>query len=136
MFEEHNINDLVAEPTEPTPQVINWNRYIDPWSRTDYFERAKVVAVDFDETISDNPGTWLSVMRALELGGYTVYVVTWRSPTTAPEDLQFLVDKGYKIYYTSFKAKQEYMASLGIEVAIWIDDNPFAILNDAVTVYN
>ncbi len=131
MLEEHNINDLVQEPVS-----INWNRYIDPWSRTDHFERARVVAVDFDETISDNPGTWLSVMRALELGGYTVYVVTWRSPTTAPEDLQFLVDKGYKIYYTSFKAKQEYMASLGIEVAIWIDDNPFAILNDAVTVYN
>lgn len=129
MFEEHNINDLVAEPT---PQVINWNRYVDPWSRTDYFERSKVVAIDFDETISDNPGTWLSVMRALELGGYTVYVVTWRFPHTAPEDLQFLVDKGYKIFYTGLKAKKSFMERLGIKVDIFIDDNPFAILNDCV----
>lgn len=125
MFEEHNVNELVREPA-----TINWNNYIDPWSRTDHFEREKVVAVDFDETISDNPGTWLQVMRCLELGGYVVYVVTWRSPTTAPEELQFLVDKGYKIFYTSFKAKKPYMKSKGIDVAIWIDDHPFAVEND------
>lgn len=131
MFEEHNVNELVKEP-----ETINWNNFIDPWSRTDHFEAQKVVAVDFDETISDDPAAWLSVMRTLELSGYVVYVVTWRSPTTAPEELQFLVDKGYRIFYTSFKAKKRYMEQQGIKVAIWCDDNPAAILEDAKEVWN
>lgn len=121
----HNVEalDLQLEP-------INWNRFVDPWSRADHFEQAKVVAVDFDDTISDNPEAWLRVMKTLEACGYVVVVCTWRSPTTAPEDLQFLVDKGYKIYYTSFTAKRAFMRKQGIDVAIWVDDDPEAIFND------
>jgi hypothetical protein len=105
---------------------------IDPWARTDFmFQDPKVIAIDFDETISDNEPLWLQVMLALEKGGYHVVVCTWRTPTTYPEDLKFLVDKGFKVYYTSGQAKELYMARQGIKVAIWIDDNPFAILNDA-----
>ncbi|QXV71762.1 hypothetical protein psageK4_108 [Pseudomonas phage psageK4] len=70
-------------------------------------------------------------MLALEKGGYHVIVCTWRTPTTYPEDLKFLVDKGFKVYYTSGQAKQDYMAKQGIRVNIWVDDNPFAILNNA-----
>lgn len=104
-----------------------------PWARLEVAEQ-KVIAVDFDETISDNPIAWLSVMKTLELAGYHVIVVTWRKPDSWPEDLQFLVDKGYAIYYTSLHAKNEYMKKLGIDVHIWIDDNPFAILNDAENI--
>lgn len=124
MFEEHNIQELTREPA-----TVNWNKYIDPWTLTDHFEKEKVIAVDFDETISDNPGTWLQVMRCLELGGYVVYVVTWRFPHEC-EELQFLVAKGYKIFYTGRKAKKTHMLNKGIDVAIWIDDNPFAVEND------
>lgn len=125
MFEEYNVQELMKEP------VVDWNRYIDPWSATDHFEREKVICVDYDETISDNPGTWLSVMRTLELGGYVVYVCTWRYPHECQE-LQFLVDKGYRVFYTGRKAKKKYMADQGIEVSIFIDDNPFAILHDCL----
>jgi len=96
---------------------------------------SKIIGVDFDETISDDPATWLRTMRTLEAGGYTCVVVTWRSPTTYPEDLQFLVDAGYKVYYTSFKAKRAYMKSLGIDIAIIIDDNPWAWDNDAHNIW-
>lgn len=111
--------------------VFDWNRYIDV--RTSGVEMAdpKVVAIDFDETISDNPGTWLQVMKCLKLGGYQVVVCTWRSPDTCPEDLKFLVNKGYKIYYTSLRCKKEYMEEQGIDVSIWIDDYPYAILHNA-----
>lgn len=105
---------------------------IDPWARTDFLMyEPKVVAFDYDETISDNEMAWLLVMRLLEGKGYHCIVVTWRKPTEYPEDLKFLVDKGYKVYYTSRQAKQTYMESKGIKVSIWIDDNPFAILNNA-----
>lgn len=107
-------------------------RNVDPWARTDFLmQEPKVVALDFDETISDDPEAWVHVMRTLEKFGYHCIVVTWRSPETYPEDLQFLVDKGYVVYYTSLQAKREYMKEKGIEVAIWIDDNPWAVDNDA-----
>lgn len=106
-------------------------KYVDPWARLELREREKVIAIDFDETISDNTLIWTRVMELLERGGYQVVVCTWRAPTDHPEDLQFLVDKGYKVYYTSQKCKQIYMASQGVKVDIWIYDNPFAILNDA-----
>lgn len=110
----------------------------EPYSRgfDDQWEKRKVVGVDFDETISDNPPAWLKVMASLEMSGYQVVVVTWRSPTTYPEDLQFLVDKGYKIYYTSFTAKRKYMLEQGVDVSIWIDDNPWAVENDAEVIWN
>lgn len=107
-------------------------RTIDPWARTEFMMAdPKIVAVDFDETISDNEAGWLQVLATLERIGYHVVICTWRYPTTAPEDLQFLVDKGYAVFYTSLQCKRDYMAAQGIDVAIWIDDNPYAILNDA-----
>jgi len=107
-------------------------RNIDPWARTDFMmQEPKVVAVDFDETISDNESGWLQILRNLERIGYHVVICTWRAPDVYPEDLQFLVDAGFVVFYTSLQAKREYMKSQGIEVAIWIDDNPWAVDNDA-----
>lgn len=109
----------------------------EPYSRgfDDQWEPRRVVAFDFDETISDNPPAWLKVMASLERSGYQVVVVTWRTPQTYPEDLQFLVDKGYKIYYTSFQAKRKYMESIGVNISIVVDDNPWAWDNDAEVIW-
>lgn len=102
------------------------------WERQEFYGHdPKVVAFDFDETISDNEIAWLRVMELLEKSGYHVVICTWRHPTNHPEDLQMFVDKGFKVYYTSGQAKQPYMARQKIKVHIWVDDNPFAILNDA-----
>lgn len=106
-------------------------RTLDPWARTAFLdEDPKVIAVDFDETISDNEAGWTLVLSLLEKIGYHVVICTMRKPTEYPEDLKFLVDKGYAVFYTSRQAKQEYMAAQGIKVAIWIDDNVSAILFD------
>lgn len=87
----------------------------------------KIVAIDFDETITDNESCWLSVMTTLEKFGYQVIVVTYRKPDAWPEDLQFLVNKGYKVYFTGQVSKQKFMSDLGIKVDIWIDDEPKSI---------
>lgn len=106
------------------------HKMVDPWSRNEFMAyEPKVVAFDFDETISDNETAWMQVMMLLEEQGYHCIVVTWRTPTTYPEDLQLLVDRGWKVYYTSGQAKQRFMEQQGIKVSIWIDDNPFAILH-------
>lgn len=106
------------------------HKMVDPWSRNAFMAyEPKVIGVDFDETISDNEQGWLNVLLLLEAIGYHVVIVTWRKPDEWPEDLQFLVDKGFKIYYTSRQAKKRFMEQQGIKVSIWIDDYPFAILH-------
>ena len=106
------------------------HKMVDPWSRDSFMGyETKVIGVDFDETISDNPDGWLNVLLLLERIGYHVVIVTWRKPTEWPTDLDFLVDKGFKVYYTSRQAKKQYMEQQGIKVSIWVDDNPFAILH-------
>ena len=90
----------------------------------------KVVAVDFDETITDAPEVWLRVMKTLEQAGYIVYVVTYRHSYEWPEDLDFLRDKGYKVFCTGRMAKRHYMKSKGINVHIFIDDTPEACVFD------
>lgn len=96
--------------------------------------RRKVVAVDYDDTISHNDTAWLSVLLALENIGYQVIIVTYRKPDCCPEDLDFLVKKGYKVYYTSQLGKRMYLKEfLKIDVDIWIDDTPESILFDYST---
>jgi hypothetical protein len=105
------------------------HKMVDPWSRNAFMAyEPKVIGVDFDETISDNPEGWLQILLLMERIGYHVVIVTWRKPTEWPTDLDFLVDKGFKIYYTSRQSKQKFMNAQGIKVSIWIDDNPSAIL--------
>lgn len=92
--------------------------------------KQRIVAVDYDDTISHHDTGWLSILKAFELTGYRVIIVTYRQPHAYPEDLQFLIDKGYKVYFTSQVAKRLYMREKGIEVDIWVDDTPESILFD------
>ena len=88
----------------------------------------KVIAVDFDDTISTHELGWLKVMNLFEQLGYIVYVVTYRSPIEWPEDMDFLRDKGYKVFCTDRMSKREFMKRKGLAVDIWCDDNAHAIL--------
>lgn len=90
----------------------------------------KLVAVDFDNTISAAPALFLEIMRVMEKHGWQVIVVTYRQPNCFPEDLQFLVDKGYKVYYTGQIGKAGFMKNRGIVPNIWIDDEPETILRN------
>jgi len=93
--------------------------------------RRKVVAVDYDDTISHNDTGWLSVLLALEHLGYQVIIVTYRKHNCCPQDLDFLVKKGYKVYFTGQCGKRDWLKEVhGIEVDIWIDDTPESILFD------
>lgn len=87
-----------------------------------------IVAVDFDNTISRDPHTLLKVMETFEIVGHSCIVVTYRRPDTYPGDLDFLREKGYKVYCTSQQAKKHFMADLGIYPDIWIDDEPETIV--------
>jgi hypothetical protein len=89
-----------------------------------------LVAIDFDDVISDQPSRWLQIMYLMEQLNFHVIVVTYRSPTCYPEDLDFLREKGYKVIMTGQKAKRPFVKALGYEPKIWIDDTPESILFD------
>ena len=90
-----------------------------------------VFSFDFDNTISRDPEGFLGVMELLEKRGHTCYVVTARRPDIHPEDFEFLENKGYKVIKTRHIAKHKYMEEIeGIQVDVWIDDCPDAILNN------
>lgn len=89
-----------------------------------------VFSFDFDNTISRDPEGFLAVMELLEKRGHICYVVTARPSDLCPEDLDFLEDKGYKVFFTELKAKRPFMRAQGINIDVWIDDSPGAVLND------
>lgn len=89
-----------------------------------------VFAIDFDNTISRDPEGFLAIMHLLEMRGHVCYVVTARPSDLYPEDLNFLKDKGYRVFFTELKAKRKFMEAQGIHIDVWIDDSPGAILND------
>ena len=90
--------------------------------------KPKTIAFDFDKKISDHPTLFLEVMETFERFGWFVVVVTYRTPSTYPDDLDFLLLKGYKVFFTSHTAKDKYMKSLGIDIDIWVDDEPETII--------
>lgn len=107
MFEEGDVGNYGCGPVQPT-----------------------VYSFDFDNTITRDPVGTLAVMHMLGQRGHTVYVVTARHWDVCPEDLDFLRDKGYKVFTTGLKAKRKFMGEQGIHVDVWVDDSPEAILKD------
>ena len=95
---------------------------------TENLSRPKTIAFDFDQTISDHPHLFTSVMEVFEHFNWHVIVVTYRKSHVAPEDLDFLKEKCYKVYFTGHKGKAEFMREEGIEVDIWVDDEPETIV--------
>lgn len=91
---------------------------------------ATTFSFDFDDTISRDPVAFLHMMNYLQGRGHNVIVCTARLKEVYPEDLQFLIDKGYKVYWSEHKSKKDYLESLGIHVNVWIDDCPEAVLDD------
>jgi hypothetical protein len=90
----------------------------------------KVIGVDFDDTISTNELGWLKVLALFEQLGYIVYIVTYRAAHEWPEDMDYLREKGYKVFCTNRMSKREFMKEKGLDVDIWIDDNPEGIIFD------
>lgn len=94
--------------------------------------KKKIVAVDFDQVISDNHQGWLQILYLFKQIGYEVIVVTYRSPRKDAFELDFLEKAGYTIYFTNHVAKKDYLYNKGIYVDIWIDDHPLSILENNV----
>lgn len=89
-----------------------------------------VYSFDFDNTITRDVEGTLHLMNYLKSRGHTVIVCTARLSSVFPEDLDFLKEEGFKVYFSEHRSKDQYLREQGIMVDVWIDDCPDAVLND------
>lgn len=89
-----------------------------------------VIAFDYDNTISKDADGFMEIMRIMQNRGHEVCVVTARREHIHPEDFEE-VEKEFKVFKTRHIAKRLYMREVeGIEVDVWVDDMPEAIVNN------
>ena len=85
-----------------------------------------VIAMDYDETYTTDPELWQSLIEAATSRGHIVYIVTARHR----HELTGMADTGCPVFATGRCAKEAFMLGEGVEVDIWIDDDPAHILAD------
>ena len=90
-----------------------------------------IVALDYDDTYTRDPSMWNDFIDLLQRNNHTVYCVTMRYPQEAQAVREALANRVDGIFCTGRKAKRPFMYARGIQVSVWIDDEPGWILTDA-----
>ena len=99
-------------------------------------EKNLCVALDYHNTYSADPKFWDTFIYMCWMRKWDVYCVTHHTGEKQNEKLMDSIGKilpADKIIFTMGKAKLDYVKSLGIEIDIWIDNNPIHIIQDPDT---
>ena len=78
-----------------------------------------IIAIDWDKTITADPGLWNEFIDLASARNHTVIVVTGRQehdPVVPPWPIE--------VIYAGSRWKIDAAKSAGFEVDIWIDDHP------------
>lgn len=85
-----------------------------------------LIAIDWDGTITRDPEWASDAIRSALRRGHRVIIVTGRSPTEqihgAPADVP--------VYYTDGRAKMPWLQFRGIQVDVWIENDPVRIFEN------
>ena len=117
-------------------------------SSLSHFEKGIVIiALDYDDTYDRDPGLRNHLIGHATALGHVFIIVTMRYEHEPIEmalgHVFIIVTMRYEhepiemalagvdvpIFYTGRQAKVPYMASLGIDVHVWIDDDPYALID-------
>lgn len=84
-------------------------------------------AIDYDRTYAAAPALWNQFIAAAQLAGHRVLICTGRAfaPVILSDDLE--------VHCTAGQAKRDYLRDLGIDVSVWIDDDPESITQNDTT---
>jgi hypothetical protein len=86
-----------------------------------------IIALDYDDTFTRDPGGWRQTAIFFRQRGHKVYGVTMRYEREGVcMDYESACDK---VFFTGRKQKRQFMNDLGIFVSVWIDDCPEAIVS-------
>jgi hypothetical protein len=87
-----------------------------------------LIAIDFDGTLTADPGMWRDVIRVMREREHRVVCVTARRQTSENidtiDDWLDEHDIDLPVYYSSLGSKIKYLEAMGMEADIWIDDDP------------
>jgi hypothetical protein len=90
----------------------------------------KIIAIDYDDTISLNIDAWKQVINLFSSLGAIVYVVTYRESTRF-DDMELDIPNVKDYIFTNANGKRKYCEEVvGVEVDIWIDDSPESVVFD------
>jgi len=89
----------------------------------------KTIAIDWDGTFTEIADVLLPFMLKAKEVGHRVIICTMRFEEEAGEIKD--LDQVFEVFYTGRKAKMSFLVDLGIDVDIWIDDNPMWIYKDS-----
>lgn len=84
-------------------------------------------AIDYDRTYTAAPAVWDQFIAVASLAGHRVLICTGRA--FAPISLR----KDIEVHCTAGQAKRDYLRDLGIDVSVWIDDDPESITQNDIT---
>jgi len=90
----------------------------------------KTICLDYDGTYTEFPYLMHMIIEYGSKHNVKVILATMRYPEEIDDGLKEL-QKKIDVYFTSRKAKQNYLLLQGIKPDIWIDDNPKWIVFDA-----
>lgn len=93
--------------------------FLEPESAIKDAVRPFGVAVDYDDTFTSCRETWTSVIAVLRRAGANVVCVTSRDKSKHP-----VSDFPGEVFYCSGRPKAEVMHENGVEIHVWIDDQP------------
>ena len=86
------------------------------------------ISLDYDDTYTRNPELWDMIVRQFQAKGDKVFLVTWRFPDEEVPGITKLRATLSGIHFTCRTAKEKYMFDQGINIHVWIDDNPRSII--------
>jgi hypothetical protein len=83
------------------------------------------IALDYDGTYTQDPELWDRFIKDAFCRGHDVRCVTMRHKSEGTPPMPCAVE------FTGRKAKVPHMASIGLNVDVWIDDSPRFLMMDA-----
>ena len=92
------------------------------------------IGLDWDGTVTNDLNAFLAIASILRNNGHKVYVVTMRYPSELGSIRQF-ASHFDGIFPTSRQAKKPHMEKHGINIHVWIDDNPEAVSKSASEIW-
>ncbi len=87
-----------------------------------------LIAIDFDETLTMDAELWRNFIASAMFLQHQVVCVTARRDTDDNRDAisEWMESHGIalRVYFTGLGSKVEFMKARGLDVKIWIDDDP------------
>jgi hypothetical protein len=92
--------------------------------------------IDFDDTITPDPRLWTDIIKLMLKHGHEAVIVTYRCQCSKNLDIKQFVRRlpvgAVDVVYTARFSKYEYAIEHDLGIDVWIDDNPFFVVNDIV----